>query len=439
MTSPSHRASFYHHTACLLIAPKTARFIDRIRGTLSIAEAVSRLKPRHDAPRPFRIVPRTTMHTIARLWDRLIGAGVAASSRRELADEATIAAAEHYNSNIESMIGTVKVPVGIIGPLRVNGIHAHGDFLVPLATTEAALVASHCRGAAATNRAGGITVATLADGVVRTPAFRFASIADAGRFVDWVEANQDPLSAAANATTRYGALVSIDPTIDGEVVFLMCTYFTGDAAGQNMVTFATDALCRAAVAQCPVKPLSWFLEGNYSGDKKASFLGVMHGRGRAVTAQVDLAAAIIEQVLGCSVERILEYGRIAHLGALLSGQIGAQAHYANGLAGLYLATGQDVACVAESAVGFTRMEASAIGLKVTVKLPNLLVGTVGGGTGLPSQAAALDVMGLRGTGHAHALAEIAAALCLCGEISLTAAVAAGQFGSAHRRLARGRA
>jgi hydroxymethylglutaryl-CoA reductase (NADPH) len=279
----------------------------------------------------------------------------------------------------------------------------------------------------------------LSDGILRTPAFRFGAIAEAGRFVDWVEANQDLLSAAANATTRYGALVAIDPAIDGEVVFLLCGYFTGDAAGQNMVTIATDALCRAAVAQCPVKPLSWFLEGNYSGDKKASFLGVMHGRGRAVTAQVDLPAAVIEQVLGCSVERILEYGRIAHLGALLSGQIGAQAHYANGLAALYLATGQDVACVAESAVGFTRMEASTIGLKVTVKLPNLLVGTVGGGTGLPSQAAALDVMGLRGAGHAHALAEIAAALCLCGEISLTAAVAAGQFGSAHKRLARGRA
>lgn len=422
----------------MLFAPKTARFIARIRSMMSVADAVGRLKSRPGAPKPFRIVPRTTAGAIARLWARLEAAGVPPGAKAALADDLTVAAAERYSANIESMIGTVKVPVGIVGPLRVNGLNAHGDFLVPMATTEAALVASYSRGATAANRAGGIAATTLSDGVLRTPAFRFASIADAGRFVDWVASNPESLSAAANETTRHGALVSIDPAIDGEIVFLLCSYFTGDAAGQNMVTFATDALCRNAVAHAPIKPLSWFLEGNYSGDKKASFLGVMQGRGRKVTAQVDLPAAVVEQVLGVSIPRILEYGRIANLGSLLSGQIGAQAHYANALAGLYLATGQDVACVAESAVGYTRMEPSDIGLKVTVTLPNLFVGTVGGGTGLPSQAAALDVMGLRGTGHAPALAEIAGALCLCGELSLTAAVAGGQFGSAHKRLARGR-
>jgi hydroxymethylglutaryl-CoA reductase (NADPH) len=256
----------------LLIAPKTARFIARIRGMMSITEAVGRLEPRHDAPRPFRVVPR--------LWDRLIAAGVVESARRALADEATIAAAERYNPNIESMIGTVKVPVGIVGPLRLNGIHAHGDYFVPMATTEAALVASYSRGAVATNRAGGIAATTLSDGILRTPAFRFGAIAEAGRFVDWVEANQDLLSAAANATTRYGALVAIDPAIDGEVVFLLCGYFTGDAAGQNMVTIATDALCRAAVAQCPVMPLSWFLEGNYSV-RQEGLVSRCHARARA--------------------------------------------------------------------------------------------------------------------------------------------------------------
>lgn len=422
----------------MLIAPKTARFIARIRDMMSVAHAVERLKARFDAPSPIRIVPRTSPTTIARLWAKLEALGVPASSRTPLADEATLAAAERYAANIESMIGTVKVPVGVVGPLRVNGLNAHGDFLVPMATTEAALIASYARGAIATNRAGGVAATTLSDGVLRTPAFRFDSIAGAGQFVDWAAAHPDILTKAANATTQHGALVSIDPVIDGEVVFLLCTYFTGDASGQNMVTIATDALCRAAVAACPVQPVSWFLEGNYSGDKKASFLGVMRGRGRKVTAQVDLPAAIVERILGVSVECILEYGRIANLGSLMSGQIGAQAHYANGLAALYLATGQDVACVAESAVGYTRMEPSALGLKVTVTLPNLLVGTVGGGTGLPSQAAALELMGLRGSGKALALAEVAAALCLCGELSLTAAVAGGQFGAAHRRLARGR-
>jgi len=364
--------------------------------------------------------------------------GAPTMARGELADGATVASAELYGANIESMIGTVKVPVGVVGPLRVNGLNAHGDYLVPLATTEAALVASYSRGAVAANRAGGIAATTLSDGVLRSPAFRFGSISESGLFVDWIAGNADLLTQAANATTRHGSLVSVEPVIDGEIVFLLCRYFTGDAAGQNMVTFATDALCRAVVEACPVRPISWFLEGNYSGDKKATFLGVTQGRGRKVTAQVDIPDAVVEDVLGVTVERILEYGRIANLGSLMSGQIGAQAHYANGLAALYLATGQDVACVAESAVGYTRMEASATGLKVTVTLPNLLVGTVGGGTGLPSQSAALDVMGLRGAGKAPAMAEVAAALCLCGELSLTAAVAGGQFGSAHKRLARGR-
>jgi len=419
------------------IPPKTLRFLKKLKAGADPSEIAARLSPRAGAPAPLMTLPKPSAAALARIWKRLLKSGVPQSAQDRLADARTVADAEDYAGNIENMIGTVKVPVGVVGPLRVNGVFAQGDFFVPLATTEAALVASYARGANAVGKAGGISVATLGEGVLRTPAFRFTSIAEAGLFVDWAVTSTPALIKAAEATTRHGKLLSIDPVIDGEIVFLMCRYETGDAGGQNMVTFATEALCAKALDETPVPPKSWFLEANFSGDKKASFLGTLLGRGRRVTAQVDMPRDVVETTLGASIEDILEYGRIANLGALMTGQVGAQAHFANGLAALYLATGQDVACVAEAAVGFTRMEQSEAGLLVTVTLPNLILGTVGGGTGLPSQAAGLDILGLKGAGHAPALSEVAAALCLCGELSLTAAVAGGQFGSAHKRLARG--
>lgn len=358
--------------------------------------------------------------------------------RAALAESTTLETAGLYSSNIENMVGTVKLPVGVIGPLRINGVNANGDYPVPLATTEAALVASYGRGAAATNRAGGISAAVLYEGVIRTPAFVVKNLMDAGRLVDWVVREQDALRRAAEATTQYGKLVSLEPVIETDIVFLRCRYTTGDAAGQNMVTFATDALCRHVVENCPVPIRRWYVEGNFSGDKKASGLGALTGRGRKVSASVVLPPEVVAEVLRSSVDDMLAYGRVANLGALLTGQLGAQAHYANALAALYIATGQDAACVAESAVGVTRMERHEGGLFASVTLPNVLVGTVGGGTGLPSQSACLELMGLRGAGNANALAEVAAALCLCGELSIVAAMAAGHFAGAHERLARHR-
>jgi hydroxymethylglutaryl-CoA reductase (NADPH) len=165
---------------------------------------------------------------------------------------------------------------------------------------------------------------------------------------------------------------------------------------------------------------------------------MMTGRGRKVTASVVVPRALVEQRLHVSVERMLDYARMANLGAMLSGQIGAQGHYANALAAFYIATGQDAACVSESAIGFTRMEPRGEDLFVSVTLPNVLVGSVGGGTALPSQAALLRLVGLTGDGKAAALAEVVAALCLCGEISIIGAIAAGEFARAHRKLARER-
>ncbi len=301
-------------------------------------------------------------------------------------------------ANIENMIGTVKVPVGVVGPLRINGLNANGDFLVPLATTEAALVASYARGAEIASRAGGVSAAMLNEGVLRSPGFKFAA-PDRCRTVRRVGRARpcEDLKAAAEATTRYGKLVSLEPMMDNDIVFLLCRYTTGDASGQNMVTIATDALCRHIEAHCPVRPLHWFIEANFSGDKKSTYLGLITGRGRKVTASRDDPAArwssraCTSASTGCWTMR-----QMANLGAMLSGQIGAQGHYANGLAAFYIATGQDAACVSESAIGFTRMERRGEDLFVSVTLPNVLVGSVGGGTGLPSQAAGLRLLGPQG-------------------------------------------
>ncbi|MGL4413722.1 MAG: hydroxymethylglutaryl-CoA reductase [Roseinatronobacter monicus] len=411
--------------------------LSRIRARFFQSPLHERMLPSDAQFTTLRPVRKATQASVANYWTRLANT-TDASDRDAIADPLTMAMPEQFNASIENFIGTVKLPVGIIGPLRINGLNAHGDYHVPMATTEAALVVSYARGAYAATKSGGISTAILYEGVIRTPAFVLENLLNAGLFVEWVVTEVETLKAAAEATTRHGKLVSVEPVIDNNVVFLICRYTTGDAAGQNMVTIATNALCEEIVARCPVPLKAWYIEGNFSGDKKASFLGLVTGRGRKVSASVTLKADVVERTLGTSVQDMLDYGQVANLGAHLSGQLGAQAHYANGLAAIYIATGQDAACVAESAMGITRMEARGDDLFCSVTMPNILVGSVGGGTSLPSQSAGLNILGLKGAGHGAALAEVVAATCLCGEISIVAAIAAGHFTRAHENLARHR-
>jgi len=273
----------------------------RIREKFTAEKLIEQMATR-DAPfRTLRPVRDASEKTALRYWDRLIGPATA-SDRDLIADKESLATAETYSGNIENYIGTVKVPVGVIGPLRVNGINAASDYHIPLATTEAALVASYGRGAYAATKAGGISTAVLYEGVIRTPAFTFDNILNAGLFVDWVVNNIEALRRVAESTTRYGKLASVEPVIDNNVVFLICRYTTGDASGQNMVTIATHALCEKIAADCTVPINRWYIEGNFSGDKKASALGLMTGRGRKVSASVILPAAIIDKVLGTSAQ-----------------------------------------------------------------------------------------------------------------------------------------
>lgn len=344
-----------------------------------------------------------------------------------------------FQGNIENLIGTLRVPLGIAGPLRVNGVFAKGDYLIPMATTEAALVASYHRGTSLISEAGGCTAMVLIESVNRSPSFCFPDMAAAGQFVMWAIAEMEVFQKVAATTTSHGQLVDIGTTIEGNHVYLNFDFHTADASGQNMVTIATQAICNHILEHSPVKPTQAYAEANLSGDKKASARSFTTARGKKVTAEVHLPAALVKKRLYCTVDEMCDYWRTSAIGGVLSGTMGIQGHFANGLAALYLATGQDVACVAESAVGVTRFEKTENGdLYAAVTLPGIMVGTVGGGTGLPTQNACLQLMKLAGPDNSRSLAEVTAGLILGGELSIIGAIAAGHFSRAHKNLARGK-
>lgn len=402
----------------------------------SPAQLLERLTPKqHAGPPKIPRGPETFGEQLDERWRVLHSAQ---DARAELLDTRTVDQAPLYAGHIENFIGTVKVPVGVIGPVRVNGTHAQGDYYVPLATTEAALVASYSRGTALLTAVGGCSTVTIKTGVGRAPGFAFGTLYEAGQFIAWVLKVLPTLETTAAATSRFVQLTDTRVSLEGNHVYLLFEFYTGDAAGQNMVTIATQAICDYIALQSPVRPLYAFVEANHSGDKKASAQSFLLGRGRSVTAEILIPAAMVQQGLHTSPGMMANYSRMSVVGGVLSGTIGIQGHIANGLAAMFLACGQDVACVAESAVGITRMEATDDGsLYASVTLPSLLVGTVGGGTALPSQHACLDIMGLAGVGHANAFAEVCAAVALGGELSIVGALASNEFASAHERLARG--
>jgi hydroxymethylglutaryl-CoA reductase (NADPH) len=412
-------------------------YLDRLFRDRSQVQLSQRLEPTL-ASLSLRVPmgPCMTIEGLEQRW-QLLNAG--ANSRAALADPHSLAQMPHYRHHVENFIGTAKVPIGLAGPLRVNGLFAQGDYHLPLATTEGALVASYSRGAQLITEAGGCAAAVLNEGVSRAPGFAFDTLREAGQFVVWALARFEDFKREAEATTRHGKLIDMRVTVEGNHAYLSFEFTTGDASGQNMVTFATEAICAYIEAHSPVRPRYGFVEANLSGDKKATAQSFTSVRGRKVTAEAVLPADLVAARLHASPAQMVEYWRMSALGCVLSGTLGVHGHYANGLAALYIACGQDVACVAESAVGVTRFEVTAEeGLYAAVTLPNLIVGTIGGGTGLPSQQACLEIMGLAGPGNAPALAEVCAGLCLAGELSIVGAICAGEFACAHRRLARGR-
>ena len=417
---------------------RTKQALDRIHANQDIHALIEKLKKREFSDVERETMPLRDLYQPAAQQQRL---GIL---RKELNLEMPFLSGtqaftdlDSLEGNIENYIGMSMVPTGVIGPVRVIGTSAHGDFYVPLATSEGALIASYSRGAKASHMAGGIRSVCLSESVHRAPLFRFHDIADLGTFVVWMLSQGEKMKEIVAATTRHGRLEDYATNIEGNQLIVTFSYHTGDASGQNMVTICTDAICQWLVANAPIAPKEWFIEGNFSGDKKATAMSFMHVRGKKVSAEIEIPKSIVDSVLKTTPERMAQYWQSSTIGTIQTGSIGAQGHYANGLAALFIATGQDAACVSEASVGITRMECTKEGdLYAAVTLPNLIVGTVGGGTSLPTQRECLTMMDCYGAGKARKFAEICAAVVLSGELSIAAALSAGHFTSAHQKLGR---
>lgn len=419
---------------------KTQNIIKRLSSTVPLEKVATRLAPKINKAKPrLRHNKNFDKSFILKNWQVLKeNTELNTEDEQIIADSNSLAHIEQYSNNIENCIGTVKLPVGVAGPLRVNGLFAQNDYYLPLATTEAALVASYSRGAALITSAGGCTTMILNDGITRSPGFVFKNLVEVSQFILWVNEQFDNFYEVASSTTNYGELVDMRTTVEGNHVYLNFDFYTGDASGQNMTTLATEAILKYLIANMPVKAKYSFIEANFSGDKKASAISYLSVRGKKVTAEISLSKELLKKYLHTSPKVMADYWRLAALGGVMSGTMGVQAHYANGLTALYLATGQDVACVSESSVGVTRLEVTEKeDLYASVTLPNIVVGTVGGGTKLPSQAVGLKMLGLQGPNKVYAFAEVCAGLCLAGELSIMGSMCAGDFASAHERLARG--
>ncbi|QJW89262.1 hydroxymethylglutaryl-CoA reductase [Spirosoma taeanense] len=333
--------------------------------------------------------------------------------------------------NCENFVGVAQVPIGLAGPLRVNGEHAQGEFLIPMATTEGTLVASYNRGMKLINLSGGVLCTVQDDAMQRAPVFQFADARQARNFVGWVETHQRELAAEAEITSRFARLRYVDTYLNGRLAFLRFGYATGDAAGQNMVSKATLAACNYILQEYPGIE-HFFLESNLATDKKPSQVNVLRTRGKRVTAEVRIPRELLIRELQVEPEQLARHARIGDVGARLAGTNNNGLHSVNGLAALFIATGQDVACLSESSAAITYQEITSEGdLYGSVTLPSLIVGTVGGGTGLPTQRECLELMGCAGAGQVNKLAEIMAGVVAAGELSLAAAISSLDWVSSH--------
>jgi hydroxymethylglutaryl-CoA reductase (NADPH) len=342
---------------------------------------------------------------------------------------------EGASKNIENMIGATQIPLGFAGPVLIRGDHAKGEFIVPLATTEGALTASIMRGMSVINDGGGARVKIFQDGMTRAPVFRTDGIDHSARVVEWIDENRELLSSAVGKTTSHGKLASIESFPAGRNLYIRFTYATGDAMGMNMATIATEAVCKEIEKHTGAVMVS--VSGNMCSDKKAAAINMIRGRGKSVIAEALIPKDVAEKRLKASVDSIVEtHIRKNLVGSSLSLTMGANAHAANMIAALYIATGQDPAQVVSGSMATTTCENVNGDLYVAVRMPSVEVGTVGGGTRLPSQSEALSVMGCLGEGKAKKLAEIVAVTVLAGELSTISAQAAGHLGRAHQELGR---
>ncbi len=340
--------------------------------------------------------------------------------------------------NIENFSGVAQIPLGFAGPLAVNGEHAQGEFLVPLATTEGTLVASYNRGIKALNLSGGCTATVVDDAMQRAPVFVFHSAREARAFAGWVQESFPDIKAQAESTSSVAKLLRIESYLAARFAYLRFAYATGDAAGQNMVGRATFAAC-SWILDNYKEIEKFYLESNLATDKKASQVNVMRTRGKRVVAEATLARDVLTQHMRVRPESLQYHSQVANVGAFLSGANNNGCHSPNAITAMFIATGQDVANVSESSAAIFYSELNDNGdLYVSLTIPSLIVATYGGGTGLPTQRECLEIMDCYGRGKVHKFAEIVTAVALAGEISLASAISSLDWVSSHEQYGRNR-
>ena len=343
-----------------------------------------------------------------------------------------------FRGNIENLTGFAQVPIGIAGPVTINGEHAKGAFLAPLATTEGTLTASYNKGIKLINEAGGANCRVVSDSMQRAPVFIFESVKEATLFARWLKTVDDQFKELAESTSNHLKYLKVEIYQAANNVFLRFNFFTGDAAGQNMVSKAAFVVCQWVLENFE-GIANFYLESNMATDKKHSFINSLHSRGKKVIAEVTISEEMLLRHFGVDFHQFYQPSKLTNLGGMMAGVNNNGLHMANALAALFIALGQDPANVAESAAGFIYCEIIKENrMYLSVTFPALIIGTVGGGTGLPTQKTCLQMMDCYGVGKAKKLAEIIAGIVLAGEISLAGAAASLDWVAAHESIGKNR-
>ena len=344
-----------------------------------------------------------------------------------------------YEGLVEHQVGYVAFPVSVIGPVLIKGEFVDGDIYVPLCALEGALALSMNRGALLTRMSGGIVSTYIEQRISRSPLFAFRQAFHALECSRWISANFDKLRAVAEETTNHGKLLRIEHYPINNRLILDAQFSTGEAAGQNMITFAIEKVCQYIKQNYPKADniLYHLIESNFSGDKNAAFRNIILGRGHSVIAETMLSPRHVRRLLRIEAKKLCANAHNDALyGTYMSGTLGLNTHTINALSAIYLATGQDIACAAENCGGMLAFEMIDDHLRVSITMRSLTVGSIGGATRLPQQRANLELLGCDGPNASGRLAEIVASMVLCLEISLAGAVSSGEFADAHRNYGR---
>ena len=345
------------------------------------------------------------------------------------------------SGNVENPIGVAQMPLGLAGPLRINGEHAQGDFYVPMATTEGTLVASYSRGMRILSAIGGVKTTIVERYMQRAPVFHCEDARKARGLGEWMRAHFTEIKAAAESTTSVGKLSHIEEYGVSRMWFTRFNFTTGDAAGQNMCGKASLAACSWIMANKPADlgHITYTLSGAIDTDKKHSHINTLNSRGARVVVEAVLPRDLMLQMTRADTRDMYRARQVSMLGGMLAGTSNNGVHAANGIASVFIATGQDEANVAESQAGLTYVELRENDdLYWSLTLPSLICATYGGGTGLATQRECLEMMGCYGSGKVEKLIEIIAGTVLAGEISLASAVVANEWVESHDKHGRNR-